>query len=306
MLVCLGVLVAGAWSADTDGQPARTRFHVTESGTSLVAEGLAAPAPSGAAAAAFEVVLPPGVRNVPNVAQATTAAWIDSNAWRFQRGLQKAHYARLPPGAAPLAAAEAFSFDVDAILNPDPADVPELGRMLRFLRTQERPALPVMANVGVIDDGSPAMAEVLNMLTRRNLLYRVVPRPDRSLDLTVQVGTRDFPKESMANPSDFAARVRAKLGDDKRLVRLYGTSSTIARLTGDRQRARLNLIAFGRGRGGQPGVRVRVLGRYQPSGLAAYGAPPEAALADVQNPGNATEFLLPTFTTIAIVELTRR
>ena len=141
------------------------------------------------------------------------------------------------------------------------------------------------------------------MLTRRNLLYRVVARPDRVLDVTVQVGTADFPKEATANPSDFAARVREKLGDDKRLVRLYGTSSAIAHLTGDRNRARLSLLSYGRGRGGQQAVRVRVLGRYQPSGLAAYGAPPDAKLMDVQNPGKATEFLLPTFSTIAIVDL---
>ena len=35
-----------------------------------------------------------------------------------------------------------------------------------------------MANIGIVDDGSPAMEEVLNMLTRRNLLYRVVTAPD--------------------------------------------------------------------------------------------------------------------------------
>ena len=43
---------------------------------------------------------------------------------------------------------------LDAILNPDPADVPELGRVLAFLKTQDQPALPVMANIGVVDDQS--------------------------------------------------------------------------------------------------------------------------------------------------------
>ena len=37
-----------------------------------------------------------------------------------------------------------------------------------------------MANIGVVEDKSPALDEVLNMLTRRNLLYRVVPRPTAS------------------------------------------------------------------------------------------------------------------------------
>jgi hypothetical protein len=304
--VCVGLLVSTAFSAQIATQTAGNRFYITSPGAALVGEGLASGLPTGAEAAGFEVVPPPGLRNVPNEAQATTAAWIDSNAWRFQRGLRKAHYSKLPPGSASLAAAEAFTFDVDAILNPEPAEVAEVGRMLRFLKAQPPLSLPAMANIGVVDDGSAAMAEVLNMLTRRNLLYRVVPRPDRQLDLTVQLGTRDFPKEAVANPSDFAARVREKLGDDRRLVRLYGTSSAIAHLTGDGRRARLNLLSYGRGRGGQQSVRVRVLGRYQPSRFAAYGAAADASLADVQNPGKATEFLLPTFSTIAIVDLQAR
>ena len=68
-------------------------------------------------------------------------------------------------------------------------------RLLGFLKAQDQPALPAMANVGIVDDGSPAMGEVLNMLTRRNLLYRVVAKPDPKLDLTVQLGDPDFPKE---------------------------------------------------------------------------------------------------------------
>src|SRR5262249_22097049 len=159
-----------------------------------------------------------------------------------------------------------------------------------FLKTQQRADLPAMANIGVVDDKSPQMDEVLNMLTRRNLLYRVVSAPDRKLDLTVQLGSKDFPKESAVNPNDFAARVREKLGDDKRLVRLYGTSTVIAHLIGDGQHAQLYLLSYtrgggGRGQGGrgvggggggaQP-IRVRLLGRYQPVKLAGYGAAADA------------------------------
>ena len=46
--------------------------------------------PSGTEAAAFQQVPPPAVKMQANEAQATTAPWIDSNAWRFQRGLTKA------------------------------------------------------------------------------------------------------------------------------------------------------------------------------------------------------------------------
>ena len=102
--------------------------------------------------------------------------------------------------------------------------------------------------------------------------------------------------------------MRAKLGDDKRLVRLYGTSSVVARLTSDGTRARLYLLSYAgptraQGRGLQP-VRVRLLGRYQPRGVAIDSGPPHAQLEDIGHPGNATEFSLPPFGTLAIVDLT--
>ena len=292
------------------------KLYVTTAASSLIEQGLAASAPTGAEAAAFEAVNGPSVRTFNNVAQATTSPWVDANAWRFQRGMKKASYEKLAAGSAVPAAAEAFAFNVDAILNPDPADIPELGRFLGFLKGQERAGLPAMANIGVIDDRSPQMDEVLNMLTRRNLLYRVVSAPDRKLDLTVQLGSKNFPRESAANPSDFAARVREKLSDDKRLIRIYGTSTVIAHLTGDGKRAQLFLLSYARGGGrgqgtvqgrqggggGQP-IRIRLLGRYRPVKVAAYGAADNAQLMDVENPENTTEFSLPPFNALAIVDL---
>src|SRR5262249_5150714 len=111
---------------------AESRFYLTTAGSSLVEQRLAAPAPTGSEAAAVQTAPSPGVRLQANEPQATAAPWIDSNAWRFQRGLKRANYAKLPAGSAPLAAAEAFTFNVEAILNPDTADLPELGKMLRF------------------------------------------------------------------------------------------------------------------------------------------------------------------------------
>src|SRR5262249_53469887 len=102
-------------------------------------------------------------------------------------------------------------------------------------------------------------------------------------------------------------RVRAALGDDNRLVRLYGTSTVIARFTGDGAHARLYLIAFDRNRRQQErdpqAIRVRLRGRYQPASLAAYGAVPDAALADLRHTATTTEFWVPSFTTIAIIDL---
>jgi hypothetical protein len=281
------------------------RFYVTEAGAALVSQGLALAAPTGAAAAGFQDVPSPSLRNVPNngFAQVTLAPWVESNGWRFERGVKKASYAKLPRGTAPLAAAEAFAFNVEALLDPDPADVEELGAVLRFLKAHEQPAMPVVANIGVIDDGSPVMGEILNMFTRRNLLYARVSGPERQLDLIVQLGTKDFPAASASNPSDFAARVREMLGDDKRLVRLFGTNSTIARLTGDSQHRRLVLLSYSRNRL-QTDVRVRLLGQFEPEGAAIYtGTAPDVKLEDVEHPGGATEFSMAMFSTIAIVDL---
>jgi hypothetical protein len=305
----------------------RSTIYVTAAGAPLVQQGLAAAAPANPDAAGFVAVPAPSVRTVQNNARATTAPWIESNVWRFLRGLQKVNYDKLPTGSAPMAAAEASLYGVDAILNPDPADLEELGRVLAFLKTVDQPVMPVMANIGVVDDGSPELDEVLNMLSRRNLLYRVVKAPDSKLNLNVRLGNKDFPKESVENPSDFAARVREKLGDDKRLVRLYGTSTVIAHLTGDSRHARLVLLSFTGGRGGGgarsggqgrgPGAgargdggggfgqtpRVRVLGHYRPSKFAAYGAQPDAKLIDVEQTADAAEFTLPGFRIAAVVDL---
>jgi hypothetical protein len=213
---------------------APSKLYLTAAASSLVEQGLAAAAPAGPDAASYQEIPSPGVRYLPNVARATNVPWIDSNGWRFARGLRKVSYAKVPAGSASLAAAEAFVFNVDAIINPDPKDLEDLGKMLRFLKANEQAPLPDMVNIGVVDSPSPLLNEVLNLLTPRNLLYKVVPAPDPTVDLNVQLGTPDFPTEAAANPYEFAARVRAKLGDDKRLVRLYGTSTVIARLTATR------------------------------------------------------------------------
>src|SRR6266581_8423113 len=111
--VCAVALACHALCApDDDSSPGRSRFYVTEAASSLAQQGLAAPAPAGSEAAAFQPVPAPGVRFQANLAQATTSPWVDSNAWRFQRGLRKANYDKLPAGSALMAAAEAFTFGV--------------------------------------------------------------------------------------------------------------------------------------------------------------------------------------------------
>jgi len=306
LLAGVTVVTHGVVARTVEQSASASKLYLTAAASSLVEQGLAAAAPTGSDAASYQEIPSPGVRYLPNVARATNVSWIDSNGWRFARGMRKVSYTNVPAGSASLAAAEAFVFNVDAIINPDAKDVEDLGRMLRFLKANEQAPLPEMVNIGVVDSPSPLVNEVLNLLTRRNLLYKVVPAPDRTLDLNVQLGTPDFPAEAAANPYEFAARVRAKLGDDKRLVRLYGTSTVIARLTGDKSRARLYLLSFASRRqqdAGAQAIRVRVQGRYQPTKFAAYGGNPDAKVSDVRHPGTTTEFWVPDFNTCAIIDL---
>jgi hypothetical protein len=306
LLAALGAAAALIAASPIAQSRTVSRIFVTAAGARLVEQGIAGAAPSETSG--YQEVPSPGVRYLPNVARATNVPWIDSNGWRFARGLRKANYANVPAGSAALAAAEAFVFSIDAIVNPDPKDVDDLGAMLRFIMSQEAPPMPELVNIGVVDDGSPVIGEVLNLLTRRNLFFKVVKTPDPGLDLNVQLGTSDFPSEAAANPYEFAARVRAKLGDDKRLVRLYGTNTVIARLTGNAKRARLCLLSFGGRRqenAGPQAIRVRLVGRYRPLKFSAYGAATEATLGDIRNPGNTTEFWVPDFRICAVIDLER-
>ena len=121
-----------------------------------------------------------------DVASATNAPWIDANGWRFQRKAGGIWCYRTPAGAAALAAAEAYAYGVDAVIQPDPADFGEFARMLAFLRRIDRLPMRALVNIGVVDDGSDSTGEVLNLLARRNLLFRVLQSPDPRYEVNVQ------------------------------------------------------------------------------------------------------------------------
>jgi hypothetical protein len=242
----------------------------------------------------------PKMERRTDVASATSVPWIDSNGWRFLRGTTKARYAKLPPGSAALAAAEAHAYGVDAVFEPAESDKESLASMQAFIKRIEAPRLPVRANIGVIDDGSAEIEEVLNLLGRRNLLYKVIRKPDPSLDVNVRLGTKQFPRDAAADPNGFAARVREQLGDDKRLVRLFGSYTVLAHLTGNRGRARLYLLNYSP----RPvrDLRVRVLGEYGEVKLAEAADAAEAA-KDIMMSEGGTEFTVPALKTYAVVDL---
>ncbi len=246
----------------------------------------------------------PGVRWEINVASATRSPWVDSNGWRFLRPGSRTYYYDLPPGAsAPLAAAEAFAYDADAWLHIDPQDLEAYSRMLAFLKPIEKPPLPGMANIAVVDDGSDLVGEVLNLLARQNLLCRPVTAPDPRYDLNVQIGAKEYPKSEAANPFEFAQKLRRRLGDDKRSLRIYGSEVVLGRLTGDASRLRLHLLNYGGEK--VEGLRIRIRGTYQKGTIAAFGYD-SAALEDFAVRDGATEFSILEMGLYAVVDLPAR
>ncbi|PYT21145.1 MAG: hypothetical protein DMG58_32780 [Acidobacteria bacterium] len=288
----------GASTADAVKQAGIDRLYVP-------AEQEAAWKAAGFDARAFDaakfVKLPaPGVQYRADVASATNVPWVDANGWRFERGGARAYYYDVPWRKAALAAAEAYAYGADAVLHPEARDLPAFGRMLAFLRGMESTELPALANIGIIDDGARETGEVLNLLTRRNLLARVVTAPDPKYELNVRIGSKEYPKAQAADPSAFASLIRRKLTDEKRLLRLYGSDVVLGRVTGNATRVRVHLINYGGGK--VEGLRVRVRGAYAQGALAAFGVK-GAALIAYNTADDGTEFTIPEMDVYAVVDL---
>jgi len=247
----------------------------------------------------YEKLAQPGVEFRPDVASATRAPWVISNAWRLLRAGAKPVYYAAGKGRVELSAAEAFAYGASALVRIDPADLDRFGAMLRFLKRLDSAAQPVRANIGFMDDGSPEAGEVMNLFTRRNLLFRVVSAPDPSLDLNIRLGAPEYPRSAAANPSGFASMVRRKLTDDKRLLRIYGSDVVIGRLTGDGSQVRLHLLNYG-GKTVE-GLRVRLLGQYPSAKLSTPES--DAAVSDLAAAGGTTEFSIPSLGIYAVVDL---
>ncbi len=252
----------------------------------------------------FVKAVTPGVEFRGRVASATRAPWVNSNGWRFLRDPAGRYYYDAPGSAAALAAAEAFTFGVHAAIHTDAAGLEPFGHMLAFLQQAGGQDLAPVVNIGFIDDGSPASGEFMNLLIRRNLLFRIVKEPDPKLDLTVALGSPEYPKSEGGNPSLLAEKVRSNLTDPKRLLRIYGSEVVVGRLFGNGQVARLFLINYGAGRSPVRGLRIRVLGPYRKPQAAEYDVS-DTHLLDVSSDSTALEFTLPELNTFAIIDLAR-
>ena len=250
--------------------------------------------------ASREALPAPGITARAGVASPTRAPWVVASGWRVMRKPDAKYRYDLPAGKAALAMAEAFAYGADAILKIDPADEARAAAMRTFLDGLPPADLPSIADFAVVDDGSAATGEVMNLLARRNLLYDVVKAPSARFRLNVAVGSAEYPAAEAADPSAFALKIRRQLGDDQRTLRIYGSEVVIARLTGDARRIRLHLINYG-GREIE-GLRVRLRGAFGTGEALVEGAG-RVALADYSVADGFTEFSIPRIGTYAAVDL---
>jgi hypothetical protein len=308
MLLLLAALPALFWDAAPDTAPALQQAGITR--ILVPRDRLASwKAVSGIAAAAGDPesavkLQPPTVNYRMQEATATAAPWVIANGWRLIRRPAGRYYYDVTGKQAALAAAEAFCYGADAMIHSDAAGLQPLAQMLAFLSGIPGDPLPTVADIGYIDDGSPASGEVMNLMVRDNLLFRLVPKPDRSLKINVQLGTRDYPLSEAKNPGAIAHEVRFNLTDEKRSLRIYGSPVVVGRLTGSDGHRRLFLLNYAAANRKVDGIRVRVLGQYPKHQLwLADGAGVE--LLDYSVDSDATEFTLPELKMAAIVDLSR-
>jgi hypothetical protein len=262
-------------------------------------------APANADTAQLSKAITPRVTFRGNVASATRAPWVDSNGWRYLRQPDGHFYCDAPgAAAATLAAAEAFAYGVHVAIHTDDAGLGPLNKMLAFLHDAKGDDFSPLVNIGFVDDGSAESGEFMNLLVRRNLLFKVVKQPDPKLDLNVTPGSAEYPRSEAANPSLLAEKVRANLTDAKRLLRIYGSEVVVGRLVESGNTERLYLINYGVARSPAHGVRVRVLGTFMKQQAEQFDSA-ETKLMDVSTDSGATEFTLPELKTFAMINLAK-
>ena len=245
---------------------------------------------------------PPRVQMRTNEASATTSPWIDSNGSQLLRSPSKLYSYEVKGNTAALAAAEAFAYGARAEIHTDHDGAASFDRMLEFLKRIPDADLPAMANLGIIDDGSDETGELMNLLSRNNLLYRIVTSPDPHLNINIRLGSKEYPKSEAEDPGFLAHKIRGQLGDENRLLRLYGSQVVIARLLGNDGHARVHILNYSNRV--VPGLRVRVKGTYSHQNLKAFDRP-DMKLQDVSVEAGATEFTVPEISVYAVVDLTK-
>lgn len=247
----------------------------------------------------------PGITFHMSEASASRVPWVNSNGWRFMRQPDAKFSYDVKGNAAALAAAEAFCFGAAALIQTDQNGLEPFGQMLRFLHALDSNQGQPVADIGFIDDGSPTSAEIMNLLVRDNLMFKIVHSPDPDLKLTVRLGSKEYPLQEAKNPDLMEHKIRANLTDAHRFIRIYGTSVVVAHLTRTPGSVHIDLLNYGAPEGTRIGAfRVRVLGRYSKAQLHSFGSPADQ-VTDYNPEQDATEFTIPELKTYAVVDLTK-
>lgn len=310
MLFLLAVLLPGLyWQAGADTAPLLQKAGITH----ILVPPSRAASWKNVAGIKAEIGDLQGAQKLPvpevsfrmSRASATRVPWVTSNGWQFMRHPKGRFYYDVDGNGAALAAAEAFCYGAEAIIQTDTSGLEPLGRMLKFLTTINPPDGSPVADIGFIDDGSPAAGEVMNLLVRDNLLFKLVSSNEPGVKLTVRFGSPEYPAQEAKNPVVLAQKVRANLTDDRRSLRIYGASIVIARLTHEPGGLRLHLLNYGAANGARVGAfRVRVLGSYVKGQLRSYDNPADQ-LVEYNAASDATEFTVPDLKAYAVVDLTK-
>jgi hypothetical protein len=244
----------------------------------------------------------PHVQYRPNEASATRSPWIDANGWRIIREPGRSFVYHVSGEAAALATAEAFTYGTDALIATDAAGADAYNHMLDFLRQIQPLDVTPVTDFGVVDDKSDAAGELLNLLTRQNLLYKVETAPDRNLRLNVRLGSKEYPSQEANNPNLLTHKIRSQVGDEKRSLRIYGSEVVIARLATNSRQGRVYLLNYAN----RPvrGLRVRVRGAYAKGEARIFGVT-DAQLEDWSRDNDATEFTVRELNAFAVIDLAR-
>jgi hypothetical protein len=245
---------------------------------------------------------PPRVQYRINEASATRSPWIDANGWRIIRTPGKSFFYQVTGDTSALAAAEAFTYGTDALISTDASGNKAVESMLDFLRKIPEIDQAPVGDIGVVDDGSDAAGEIMNLLSRMNLLYRIERVANRKLRVNIRLGTKEYPSEEARNPSLVAHKIRSRLGDENRSLRIYGSEVVIARFTADSRQARIYLLNYSNR--SVRGLRVRVKGSYAKGDLRVFGIG-DASPTDWSNESSATECTVPELGAFAVIDLSR-
>lgn len=233
----------------------------------------------------------PGVRYRMNMAMATSAPWIDSNIWRYIRNSKANYLSDVREKNVALAMVEAFALAVPVQLQTTPAQQKDFDETLAFLKQiPDGPTTPY-TDFTLRDDASFPAGEVLNLLSRRNIQYRIDPQSTNILGA------------KMPSPYEHVQQLREKLGDDKRIFRLFGSELTLAYLTRDGKRIRLHLINYG----SRPveHLRLRIQGVFNESQIKTHIYRTTAArLQEFTHEAGYTEFTLTALPLYAVLDFT--